>query len=156
MKNLIALLAVVLTTTVTGQELVTFKTYTQAPAGLTALNQLENHMDNGVIESGVMYKFDDGYGLKYNMVLSSAQNTVDVLTLTHDILVSNNIDPNVTDYDESDMEIDFDNYSVEDLWVDLYLDRAIRKAWGMKVDGKVYAVILQMSIYSFTLTFTEV
>jgi hypothetical protein len=158
MKKLTLLLAITFLTAglSSAQELVGFDTYVEAPAGLTALNNLGEHMANGIIEEGVMYKFDDGYGVEYDIVMSNTQSTIDILTLTNDILISNGIDPNIVDSEESDMEIDFDNYSVEELWVDLYLGHVIRKAWGMRVDGNVYAVILQMSLYSFTLTFTEV
>ena len=155
MKNLTTAIAIFLTLTVSGQELIGFDTYEQAPKGTVVYNDLKSLIEDGEIESGVMYKAEDGYGIRYDMPLSSTQNTVDILTLTHDILVANNIDTDEPEIEESDMDLDFNEYSIEDLWVDFYLGYAIRKAFPIHIGEKTYAVVLIMNLYSFELTLTE-
>lgn len=158
MKNLalILLLAITGSTTATGQDLVTFDSYTAAPSGTRVFSEyLEKATRSGDLEYGVMYKGDDGYGMTYKLDMSNFEKTDDILKLTHDILIDNNKDPNSPDHDWSDMELDFENYDMELMWVDFYLNSEVGKAWEIDVDGKNYVVFLQMNYNYSQVTLTE-
>lgn len=155
MKNLTTVIAIFLTLTVTSQELIGFDTYKKAPEGTVIYDDIKDLVSSGEIESGIMYKAKDGYGIRYELPLSSIENTTDILTLTHDILIANNIDPNNPDVEDGDIKVNFDNYSVEDLWVDFYLGYAVRKAFPIYIGEKTYVVVLIMALNSFELTLTE-
>jgi hypothetical protein len=157
MKKLTLLLAITFLTAglSSAQELVGFDTYEQFPIGFMVFDDINILLEEGKIESGVMYKGEDGYGIVYNNPLSVIENTIDILTLTQDILINNNIDPSDPEVDDGEIDVDFSDYSIDDLWFDFYMGYTIRKAWGIRINGVLYVAVLQMHIYSFELSLTE-
>ena len=158
MKNLIGLLAVVLTTTVTGQDLVIFDTYEKAPVGVAVgprNTNLHSSIREGILDYGVMYKAADGYGILYKLDMSNFEKTDAIIELTNNVLVSNNISQDHPNLDISDMNLDLISYDMEELWLDFYLDSEVFKAWEIDANGKNYVVILQMNYNYLQLTLTE-
>ena len=158
MKNLITVIAIFLALTVTGQDLVTFDTYTQAPVGISVgplKTNLHTSIKAGILEYGVMYKAEDGYGILYKLDMSNFEKTDAIIELTNNVLIDNNISQNHPDLDISDMNLDLISYDMEELWLDFYLDSEVFKAWEINANGKDYVVILQMTYNYLQVTLTE-
>jgi len=155
MRNLITTLAIITSTLASGQDLVTFDIYTQAPKGTVIFNDLHKLIKEGEIEYGVMYKGEDGYGILYKLDMSNFEKTDAIIELTNTVLVDNNISQNHPNLDISDMNLDLISYDMEELWLDFYLDSEVAKVWKIEADGKKYVVILQMNYNYHQLTLTE-
>ena len=155
MRNLITTLAIITSTLASGQDLVTFDIYTQAPKGTVIFNDLHKLIKEGEIEYGVMYKGEDGYGILYKLDMSNFEKTDAIIELTNIVLVDNNISQNHPNLDISDMNLDLISYDMEELWLDFYLDSEVAKVWKIEADGKKYVVILQMNYNYHQLTLTE-
>lgn len=151
MKNLIALLAVVISTTVSGQI-----------KGIGEFNN-ENHdfpwelfaeiIDEGAMEGGVMYKSREGYIFRIPEQDLSMINFESTIKKALNILNDNNYDKDNVFMTESTIDIDIENFNAYEVYPKVMFGEDVKLSWNIESANTL--VVLQATMYYFEIFIYE-
>lgn len=155
MKRLTLVLAITFLTAglSSAQGILGIGSYSEAPPGVESMtgSAFIDLTNNGIVKTDVMYKTENGYVITFEGAVSSDLNSGIIIPMTINLLSENKVDISNILYDESNIDLDFQDYDLEDMYIDMVNGKVIRKAWEIITTDSKYAVTLQMHWAHFTL-----